>query len=375
MLPAAIALLCCQKAPSEVQAVAARQDLFGLATLQAMAEPGQNIVISPNNLLYAFAGLYPASSGESRRALEKALGVVGVRDGSEAVLQQIFRQPGMADEQLEAAAAAWIDDELRPTPAYVDAVKSGLGYDIRNLDLQGSSALAEINGWVNRETHEKIPVILQEMPRGALMVLTSALYYKAPWVEKMTVYTEPMLFGDKKSKVKQMGMNGEFAQREMPTYKTIVVPFKGDAVAEFYVPKGPNTPEGIAQAALADRGRLALETPRTRLRMPFWHVEYFESVKEPLKQAGLAPLFEPRDEFRPIAPDVWVLDAFHRTWIDMNENGVEAAAATAVVVGRTSAPIGQPVLFDIDRPFFVVVRKRSSGAALFMGFIYEPTRF
>jgi serpin B len=109
--------------------------------------------------------------------------------------------------------------------------------------------------------------------------------------------------------------------------------------------------------------------------MPFWKVEYYESVKEPLMKAGLAPLFEPRDEFRPIAKDVWVLDAFHRTWVDMNENGVEAAAATAVVVGRTSAPIGDPVDFHIDRPFFVVLRKRSTGAALFMGFIHQPTKF
>jgi serpin B len=257
----------------------------------------------------------------------------------------------------------------------VNAIKVGLDYDLRNLDLQSPTALGEINGWVKRETNDKIPSILEQMPRGALMVLTSALYYKAPWVQKMTVYDVPISFGatGTKQQVKSMGMNGEFAYLDAPTYRALVVPFKGDGVAEFYVPKGEHTPEHIAATALAET--TAMRVQRVRLRMPMWKVEYYESVKEPLMKAGLAPLFEPRDEFRPIAPDVWVLDAFHRTWVDMNENGVEAAAATAVVVGRTSAPIGEPIDFTIDRPFFVVIRKKTTGAALFMGFIHKPTAF
>lgn len=369
MLLAALAIATAQKPAPE--ALAQAQDAFGLKVLLATAKPGANTVVSPNNLLYAFAGLYPASTGESRRALAAALGVSGVTEDDQlAALRAVFKSPGFADEQLEAAAAAWIDDEIKPDPTYIDSIRRRLDYDVRNFDLQAPTALGEINGWVKTNTHDKIPTILEEMPRGALMVLTSALYYKAPWVQKMTVYDEPLLFGEAKVPARQMGMGGELAHVETPTFRGVAIPFKGDGVAEIYLPKGDHTPEHIAAATIQKHD---WSHKRTVLRMPFWKAEFFESMKEPLKQAGLGPLFEPRDELPKIARDVWVLDAFHRTWIDMNENGVEAAAATAVVVGRTSAPIGEPVRFTVDRPFFVVIRKRSTGAALFMGFVYKPT--
>jgi serine protease inhibitor len=353
-----------------IQDVAKSQDPFGLAALKAVARPGTNTVVSPNSLLYALSGLYPGSSGESRKALGAAL---GVDEKTHIDLRPIFQTPAPRTEVLHSAAAAWVDEQIRPTQDYVDAIRGGLGYEIRNIDLQSPTAPTTINDWVKRATNDKIPSIVDKLPDAARLVLTSALYYNALWQHPMQVLDEPLLFGASMTKVKTMGTTANMRQFETDKFRAVFVPFRGDGIAEIYVPKGAETPESIAKTALEPCEPGPEVT--TALRMPLWKTEFNGSARQMFQAAGLGPILEPRNEFRAIGEDLFVLDAFHRTWVDMNEKGVEAAAATAVIVGVTSAPVlTDPKPFDVDRPFFVVLRNRKSGAALFMGYIHEPTK-
>jgi serpin B len=363
MLTLSLALLAAQG----THALSRSHDAFGLAVLKAVAKPGQNTVVSPNNVLYALSGLLPASSGASRSALENALDTSA---DDLRTLKTVFTASGGEGAQLEVAAAAWVDDQITPERSYMQTVERDLGFSIRVLDLQSSSGPATINGWVRQATHDKIPSIVGQLPNLARLVLTSALYFKAPWQSRMHAIEDPLLFGPEKKEVKSFGTTAIMGQLDRPSYRAVFVPLKGDCVAEFYVPKGDNTPEGIAKGALEPHA--LVERTNTVLRLPYWKTEFNGSLKGALKSSGLAPVFEPRGELRAIADDAYVMDVFHRTWVDVNEKGIEAAAATAVVVGVTSAP-ADPKVFTVDRPFFFVLRNNSSGATLFMGFVHEPT--
>ncbi len=357
---------------------ASTHDVFGIKLLRFAAVQGRNTVVSPNCVLYALAGLYPASTGDTKRELARA---TGMRESTSLTeLLPVFKGQSGPRWQRESAAAAWVDDSIQPSQAYIDSMASDLDYRVTNLDLQAPRSIQMINAWVREKTNGKIPLILNQMPRQAVLVLTSGLYVKSSWKPTMRLMDKPLMFTVFGSRQPAKGMTAttSLARLETAAFDAVSVPLDGGLAAEIYLPKGGAPPELVADGLITSKPRFPTGTVPTMLQMPYWKAEYFASIVEPLRKSGLATIFQPRGELAAIHPSAFVIEVMHRTWTEFNDRGIEAAAATALVVGGLGGGEGRPKNpkpFIVDRPFFYVLRDTTTGAALFMGFIYEPAKY
>jgi serpin B len=378
MFLAALALAQESSKPIDLLAVSRRQEWFAFASLRHVAAPNQNTALSPSSILYSLAGLLPASTGESRKSLARVLGLQSAATDAEiGALKVLFKPTPTGKEQIESAAAVWVDDSAAPDAGYVASIKEQLGFGAFAVDLQSPSIPSTVNAWISEQTRGRIPYLLSGTSENTQMLLTSALYYKAPWRDPMTIDRRALVFGvyGQARSVRAISTSANLKRMEFPSFRAVAVPLDGDTDAEFYVPKRETLPEAIADHLATNTVRFPDETTATNLRMPFWKAQYFGRITDLFRKAGLAPVLVDRNEFPKIGPNQYVLDAVHRSWIDVNERGIEAAAATVVSTGSLGAGrprVEDPTPFEVDRPFLFVLRNRTTGAALFTALVYEP---
>jgi len=261
--------------------------------------------------------------------------------------------------------------------AFLDTL--GVNYDagVQLVDFAGAPdpTRVTINDWVLVQTHDRIADLL---PSGSIesltrLVLVNALYLKAAWAQAFPALgTSDGTFHAPGGDVTVPFLRGDIegaGYASIDGADVVELPFAGGELAfTIVVPRGGATVDLSAVAVQFDtlgRGGAYVNLPRFRVTLPL-------DLKQALGSLGIHDLFDPTAcDLTGINPDanLYVSGAFHKTFVDVGEKGVEAAAATAIVIGDTSAP---PTVY-VDEPFYFFVRDRSTGAPLFAGFIADPS--
>ena len=245
--------------------------------------------------------------------------------------------------------------------------------------------LAEINGWVKRKTGGKIDRILEELSPNSICVLLNAVYFKGEWESRFKKSdTREALFkvsADSKVKVPLMYQEGRFRHMDGGDFQAVSLPYKGDSLS--MVVLLPNEVDGLASLekqltdqrltewlAELDRGK-----PRkVYLFLPKFKLETGYDLVGPFTGMGMKDAFaEGRADFRGMGwpkGDLWIYQIKHKAVVEVNEEGTEAAGATAVEMTTKSAHY-DPV-FRADHPFLFLIRDNKSGAILFMGRMANP---
>lgn len=385
----AVALTTCgTPAPSRAidQRLVAADTRFGIKLLQQLVATAedQNVFLSPTSIALALTLLHNGAAGPTRQALAATLELHALSpaeiDAANARLLQLLRAPAPG-VQVEIANAIWTQTGLKLQPAFRTQSQTVYGAELAETDFSSPAAVETINRWVADQTHGKIATLFDDdLDPATVVVLANSLSFKGAWRDPFEPHlTEelPFVLPDGSSRpVPMMIRAGRYRYLQADTFQAIALPYKGGRSSLYvFVPRAasglPAFVEQLTEARWATWMEQFHEEDKV-LWLPKLTVTSDVELNQPLTALGMGIAFEgERADFsRMVAGPLAVGLAKHKTVVEINERGTEAAAGTGATVATSAAP--EEKIMKVDRPFLVAIRDDVTGAVLFLGAISDP---
>ena len=360
--------------------------LFGEIARQTSRD--SNLFISPLSAAMALAMAYNGAAGATQAEMQRVLQLDGMTldDVDQSYRSLIGLLRGL-DPQVAftLANSVWYDRRYAPTPEFLDATRTYFDARVEGLDFGSPTAAPTINAWVSDQTHGKIPTIVPDpIPPYAVAYLINAIYFKGSWTARFDKgLTRPGTFRLANSAAATVPMmkHGRtvrvgYARAEGVT--VLDLPYGGEAFSmTIALPQDAAGIDSLVQGLTEERWRgwvAALDSGSFEVVMPKFTLTYGLTMNDVLRALGMPSAFcdAPHPDFTRLNPSgaLCISDVRHKTFVDVNEEGTEAAAATSVEISYTS--VG-PSLVVVDRPFVFAIRERLSGTILFLGRVMNPT--
>ncbi|MEZ4459440.1 MAG: serpin family protein [bacterium] len=354
-----------------------------------------NVIYSPHSISIAlamtYAGARTNTETEMASALNFTLGQSELHPAFNALdlkLSDRGQNAQGSDDQpfrLNIANALWLQDGADFELSFLDtlALNYGAGVNLLDYDADPEAARLEINGWVEDKTEDKIKDLIPEgaITTDTVAVLTNAIYFNASWRDQF----EPSMTRDESFaaptgsiSVPMMNQMTTYGYLQGAGFEAVELPYDGDEVSMvILLPDAASdlaTLEASLDAATVKSTFEGLEDKLVELSMPKFKFESPIGLNQILKDMGMPSAFDGAD-FSGISKtmSLAITDVLHKAFIDVNEKGTEAAAATAVIIGETSVPVTDAVV-KVDRPFLFAIRDRQTNAVIFMGRVVDPTK-
>jgi len=374
---------------AEIAAVVRGDAALGLDLLR-VAAGDENLMISPYSIATALSMLYPGAKGQTADEIAAVLHLEvpdetlhAVRNAIEAALAA--EPPSIPSDDREPftirpANSAWGQGGYPFLDEYLEVLATQYGAGLRLLDFvnDAGGATETINGWVEDATEDRIKDLIPEGAINALtrLVLANAIWFKANWADQfdpeMTTVDPFTLATGEEISVPTMHGNILTGYVANDLLEAVRLPYAGDAAMVVAVPKTGSLADLVNAITVDDLG-IEWESYQVAVSLPSFEFEAELALKAALQELGLADVFDPaRADLTGItaARELFVSDAFHKTFVAVDETGTEAAAATAVIVGLTAAP--EPATFTADQPFLFWIEHSSTGEMLFLGQVTDP---
>jgi len=368
-------------------ALAQATDRFGIRLLQAVHGERQleNLFLSPASAQIILSLTANGARGETQQEMLEALGYAGMdlETVNQAIrsLRGILAHPGKGVE-LSTANAVWHRKGMTVAPAFLEVAGQQYGAQVREAAFGEPAAAEAINRWVSDQTRGRIPRLVDQTRPDDVMWLVNALYFKGDWQKPFnpnrTVDRLFILPDGGRVQVPFMHQTATFGYLEEEGLVGVRLPYgEGDLALYAFMPDEWNgfleelTPERYA-GWIAGMGLREI-----RFAMPKVKLTDQAELADPLAamgmerafipgQADLGGLFTEDREF-------FVSRVIQKTFLEINEKGTEAAAATGVGVTTTSAPVDQPPEVVLNRPFLLAIRDDRTGVTLFLGAVVDPS--
>ncbi len=374
----------------EEQQLIEADNAFGLKLFHELsrAEPEANLFISPLSVSMALGMTLNGAAGDTRADMETTLELAGLSmDDVNASYRTLIDLFTTLDERVvfEIAHSIWYRDSFAVEQTFLDLNTAYFDAAVRALDFDGTDAPDIINAWVDENTHGKIKKIIDGgIDPLTMMFLINAIYFKGDWTyrfdEKLTQDDTFTRADGSTSPVRMMTMpEATFRYTQQPDFQAVDLPY-GDSLFSMTIllPRdGLPLADFIADLNTATWNEWTARLAPVKLdllQMPTFKLEYEVSLKAALSALGMDVAFDPgRADFSGINPmqsDLHISDVKHKTFVEVDEEGTEAAAVTSVVVGVTS--VGEPITMRIDRPFVFAIREHTTGSILFIGQVTNP---
>lgn len=374
-----------RKEQVDVGGLAVAYNDLGFKLLARLSEAGgeRNVFISPAGVAFSLAVLLNGAGGETRRALSDILKAGGetpeaFNHANRALRASLLRPaPGVL---LALAAALWADEGVSFDSSFLKVVSRFYEAEARSLDFTSEAAAEAINEWARERTRGKIESLVEpsDLQEPASCVLANAVYFKGSWETKFdeaATRDGPFrLQNGRRRSVPLMSGAGTYPYFEDGAAQFISLPYSGRRASACFLLPPPPTPLREFLAGLdAERwdglvGRL--EERRVELTLPRFALTYEADLRAPLAQLGLGVAFGVGADFGPMGIAGHFISKFkHKAAAEVNEEGTEAAAATAVIMARS---LFRPPRMVVDRPFFWAIRDDASSVLLFVGAVFDP---
>jgi serpin B len=288
--------------------------------------------------------------------------------------------------EFTLANSIWYRTGITVGQPFLDDAHTWFDADVRSLDFASPTAAQTINDWVSTQTRGKIPEIVDSpIPDDVFMYLINAIYFKGSWTQRF----DPALTREGTFTLRGGGtVTAPTMEHSDPAPARY---FTGDSVTIVDLPYGgrawsmtivlPRTAADIDSLVAGltqerwDGWMAALDTGGVIVTMPKFTLRWELQLKDVLSALGMGIAFScGAADFTPLFPagglQTCITRVKHKTFVDVNEEGTEAAAATSVEIGITSAP--QELRVVVDRPFVVAIRERLTGTVLFLGRVMNP---
>jgi serpin B len=332
------------------------------------------------------AGARGRTAEEMQKVLHVGDAQAAAREYGELVkhLQEVKER---AKFELNIANALWGQRSVAFSPEFIQLLAKEYQSGLRQVDFKGNAegARRQINEWVSEQTRQKIPQLIGQgvLGRDTRLVLTNAIYFKATWESqfKKQVSGEGEFWaeGSDRVKVRMMKQTMHANYAEDDTAQMLELPYEGGA--ESMVIVLPKQRDGLAAVekgldAAKFRALLAQGVPsQVKVALPAFTIRQQAELASLLSGMGMPDAFSDKADFSGMTKQerLAISKVIHEAYVAVDENGTEAAAATAVAMRLTAMPMGKTVEFTADHPFFFAIRDRESGAILFVGRLVRPS--
>jgi serpin B len=350
----------------------------------------KNILISPLSIATVLAMTHHGARGATQSEMSNALGITALSNdevnNASSTLQSSLNAPG-AQITLTTANSLWARQGTELEKPFLDTSQRFFGAQIQSLDSADPQAVGTINGWVNTHTQGKISEIIERLDPSSRLVLVNAVYFKGQWQTKFassSTRDAPFRLSAKNSKpVPLMGQKGDFQYLEDTSatnpLQAVSLPYGNGRLSLYlFMPGKKSSLATLTKQLTAENWNRWMSRFVERegiVSLPRFKMEYEAELISPLKANGLKLMFDAkRADFSGISTKepLYVSEVRHKTIIEVNEEGTEAAAATAAVMNATGASSNEPFEFIADRPFLAALRDNATGIILFLGAVRDP---
>lgn len=382
----------------QLQALAQANTAFALEFYDLIRNEDGNIIYSPFSLSLALNMTMAGAESSTEQAMLDALQInlpgEDVHPAINALLLAIEASQEKNDNdfegesfQLNIANSIWGQDGFNFEQAFLDILAQHYEAGIFSVDFVNNpeSARNAINDWVSEETEEKIEDLIPPDAINPLtrLVLANAIYFYGAWMhpfdQNATAEAPFFLLDDTEISVDMMKLFEEgFLYHQGENFQALNLPYRNsDFVMTLLVPDAGSFDEFEDSLSQRDLDEIFADMSfnMVNLELPKFDFETEINANNALIALGMEEAFDPNlSDFSGIADieDLHITDVLQKATITVDEEGTEAAAATAVIIGVTSAPIDEPISLVIDRPFLFMIRHRLSNTILFMGRVLEP---
>jgi serpin B len=352
-----------------------------------------NFFYSPLSVTSALAMTYAGARGETAAEFEAALKYPLKGDGLLAAQKRLSDAIlGSTEEGSEftVANSLWPDSQVRILESFLSSQDANFGPQIFQVDYQNDEpkARAAINDWVDKATKGKITdLIANPLPASTRLILANAVYFKGAWRAPFPPEgTKDRDFAAPKGKVSVPFMHKEahFNYLERPGFQALELLYRGNNTSMVVLlPKKGGGGLADLWGPLAAGGLSGwldgLSSETVDVYLPKFKITWgARSLREPLEALGLRQVFTDQADLSGITGDrsLSVSDVVHKAFVEVNEEGTEAAAATAVIARATAMRVDEkPIpVFDADRPFVFLIIDKATGSILFMGKLDDPSQ-
>jgi serpin B len=357
---------------------------FGLLRSVADAkESSEHVFVSPLSAALAFGMLSNGAAGDTFDEIRRTFGFADIsNEDINNYYLKIITELKAVDRAvaLESANSIWINQRFTALDAFVKVNEEKYDAEVRNEDFSNPATLDLINAWCAEKTHGKIDRILNELSDDAVMCLLNALYFKGMWSEPfekaLTTDNTPFYNQDgSRTPVSMMHRELKAMYTGGEDFEMLELPYGNGAFSMMLLLPGEgSTVTSIAEnldATVWEDRMARMRKCEVELSFPRMSLEYEIELNEALKAMGMPSMFdEMKADFSRINPNAKfvVSKVIQKTTLDINEEGTEAAAVTAIVMIEMSAP-GPPehVSMTFDRPFLLFIKENSTGVIMFAG--------
>jgi len=364
------------------RAVVSSSNRFAFDLLEALntGQEDENLFVSPLSVSMALGMTMNGAASTTFDQMRATLGFDGLsREQVNAAYRDLLDLFLGLDRNVEATIgnSVWYREGFPVHPEFLDDVTSAFAAHVEAVDFADPATVDLINAWVRNATRSRIDGIVERIDPLDRMFLVNAIYFNGRWREPF----DPAMTGhdtfrgsDGPVPVEMMRRIGSFRFLQRADLSAVDLPYGNGAFSmTILLPAEDGDVNELLRALDAETwsqivsgfgmGTLAVSIPRFRL-------EYDESLVRPLRSMGMVAPFSGEADFSRMSPEegLRISEVRHRTFVQVDEAGTEAAAATGVTVGVVSAPPS----FRVDRPFLVAIRERFSGTLLFLGKVMAP---
>ncbi len=364
---------------------------FAVALYGRLRNQSGNLFFSPESISTALAMAYAGARGGTASQMAKTLHFTLPPEKLQPAMGALLSDLNAAHDgyQLSVANALWAQQGYTFLDDFLNLLKTNYGAGLNQVNFKGATEAARvtINQWVEQKTQDKIKDLLQP---GALrpdtrLVLTNAIYFKGDWetqFDKAQTKNEDFhLSKAQTTTAPLMHREGRFNYFDGGTFQILEVPYKSKELSMIvFLPKDPGGLPALEQSLTNSNMQQWLKqmvsVSKVIVTIPKYKMTQQFSLGSTLSAMGMPEAFGASADFSGMTGhrDFAISEVIHKAYVDVNEEGTEAAAATAVTMRALAmrAPEAQPPIFRADHPFVFMIRDNRSASILFMGRMADP---
>lgn len=360
---------------------------FALDFYSYAIQDDKNVFFSPLSIMTAFGIVYEGANNSTADEMQKVFGFPIEEQKRKKEFQSILK--GFEDNRLlgpqytlHMANALWVADHFEPKKEYIDTAQTYYDSTVEKVDFVSDSGANTINDWVKKQTQNKIEELVkpEDTDEMTALIITNAIYFKGDWVTPFKQYkTQQRDFHINEKDTVQVDMmhmgKPKINYVENDLLQMIQLPYKGDKVSMLVLlPKDMGGLDALEQQLTVENLSLwknGLEEKMTGLYLPKFTTTTEIDLKETLFQMGIRVAFDSNDaDFSGISDkQIFIASAIHKAFVNVDEKGTEAAAATAAIAELQSGPSH---MFRADHPFVFIIQDDTNDDILFVGRIVNP---